>query len=184
MKKTMDDSLCSKHQHGCPSDCHITKLPSETCPNNKLGHNPADFDKGCAGCLEAHVRVQEKLLGSGELKTTIITTEDYLANPGAAKEEAERVGRVLVRDTGTLVNRLIISSNRASSSLIDKDEAKHSDRALSEAYQSGIKVGREELRIELQKKEPKPESKTETDSEFIGMMGSPRNYMPKRKAKR
>lgn len=38
------------------------KASPEVCPHNPLGHNAADFEHGCPGCIEEHERVFRKLI--------------------------------------------------------------------------------------------------------------------------
>ncbi len=53
------------------------------------------------------------------IKTATMTVKEYLADPGAATRLAERVGRVVVLDD-TGARRMVLSSNRASETLLDK----------------------------------------------------------------
>lgn len=47
-----------------------------------------------------------------EIVTTYITTEDYLKDTKGARLEAERCGRVIVRDNDSNQSRLIINAHR------------------------------------------------------------------------
>lgn len=88
----------------------------------------------------------KKLATELSIKTTYITTEEYLKNAGAARIEAERVGRVIVRDKGSDQNRLIISSNRASGLLLEDDkeegETRHTCCDCKPCLASGLVIHR------------------------------------------
>ena len=76
-------------------------------------------------------------LSSGFWCEVEISTDDYLANPRKAHEQAERFGRVLVKDPSGMT-RLVINSNESTESLLDK--------CATEAYPGELELLRKVLK--------------------------------------
>ncbi len=81
------------------------------------------------------------------IETQTITMAEYLANPSAASDHAERVGRIMVFDE-TGQRRMTISSNRASEAMLDRQKRITNGQVadlLDDEYAKGAKAATDRI---------------------------------------